>query len=46
MKYLALIVPVLFAAVFLYAAVKKVKLYDAFTTGIKGAIPLIVSVFP
>lgn len=46
MKHLALIVPVLFAAVFLYSAVKKVKLYDAFTTGIKGAIPLIVSVFP
>ncbi|MDE6274667.1 MAG: spore maturation protein [Clostridiales bacterium] len=46
MKYLSLLIPLLFIAVLLYAAVKKVKLYDSFTAGIKGAIPLIVSIFP
>lgn len=46
MKYLSLLIPLLFIAVLLYAAVKKVRLYDSFTTGVKGAIPLIVSIFP
>lgn len=43
---LALIVPVLFLASFLFAAFRKVKIYDSFTDGVKGAIPLILSVFP
>lgn len=46
MKYLALAVPILFLALFLYAAAKRVKLYDSFTEGIKEAIPLILSLFP
>lgn len=43
---LSLTVPLIFLLTFLYAAVKKVKLYDSFTEGVKGAIPLILSVFP
>ena len=46
MKYFALVIPVLFLAVFVYALVKKVKLYDSFTTGIKEALPLVFSLFP
>lgn len=46
MKVFALIVPLLFLFSFLYAAVKKVKVYDSFTEGIKGAVPLILSIFP
>ena len=46
MNYLALIVPLLFVALFLYALVKRVKLYDAFTDGIKEAVPLLLSLFP
>lgn len=43
---LALLVPLLFLLSFLYALVKKVRLYDSFTEGVKGAIPLITSIFP
>lgn len=46
MNYLALAVPLLFLALFVYALVKRVKLYDSFTAGVKGAIPLVVSLFP
>ena len=46
MKFLALTVPLLFLLVFLYAAVKKVRVYDAFVEGVKGAIPLVVNIFP
>ncbi|MBE7068305.1 MAG: hypothetical protein E7381_03285 [Clostridiales bacterium] len=42
----ALTVPVLFLLSFLFALLKKVKLYDSFTEGVKGAIPLILSIFP
>lgn len=45
-KFLALLVPLLFLGSFLFAAFRKVKVYDSFTEGIKGAIPLIISVFP
>lgn len=31
MKFLALVIPLLFIALFLFALVKKVKLYDCFT---------------
>ena len=41
-----LIIPVIFLATFLFAAIKKVRVYDSFIEGIKGAFPLIVSVFP
>lgn len=46
MKFLSLLVPLLFLAVFLFAAKKKVKIYDAFVKGAKGAIPLLISLFP
>ncbi len=46
MKYFALIVPLLFLLVFGYALIKKVKLYDCFTGGIKEAVPLVISLFP
>ncbi len=46
MKYFALLLPLLFVAVFVYALVKKVKLYDSFTEGMKEAIPLVISLFP
>lgn len=46
MKYFALVIPVLFLAVFVFALVKKVKLYDSFTAGIKEALPLAFSLFP
>ena len=43
---LALIVPALFLISFVFALFKKVRLYDSFTEGVKGAIPLVVSIFP
>ncbi len=47
MKYIfPLIIPFIFLATFLFATIKRVKVYDSFTEGVKGAIPLIVSVFP
>ena len=46
MKILALLVPMLFFSSFLFALFRKVKVYDSFTEGVKGAIPLILSVFP
>lgn len=46
MRYFALVVPVLFITLFLYALIKKVKLYDSFTEGVKGAAPLVLSLFP
>lgn len=46
MKYFALVIPVLFLAVFVFALFKKVKLYDSFTAGVKEALPLAFSLFP
>ena len=46
MKYFALIIPLLFLGVFVFALIKKVRLYDSFTTGIKEALPLVFSLFP
>ena len=43
---LALLVPLIFLLSFIYALVKKVKLFDCFAEGVKGAFPLIVSIFP
>ena len=42
-KYL---IPVLFFLIFIFAIIKKVKPYDAFTLGAKSAIPFAVSIFP
>lgn len=46
MKYFAFVLPLLFLAVFGYALIKKVKLYDCFTDGVKEAVPLVLSLFP
>lgn len=43
---LAIIIPLIFLTSFAFAAWKKVKIYDSFTEGVKGAIPLILSIFP
>ena len=40
------ILPVVFLAVILVAALRKVKVYDSFAEGIQGAIPLVLSLFP
>lgn len=45
-RILVLIIPLLFLLTFAFAAWKKVKIYDSFTEGVKGAIPLILSIFP
>ena len=42
----ALIIPLIFLFSFLYAIRKKVRVYDTFIEGAKGAVPLVVSVFP
>lgn len=46
MKLFSLIIPAIFLFSFLFAAAKKTRVYDAFCEGVKGAIPLIVSLFP
>lgn len=45
-RIFALIIPAIFLASFIFALCKKVKVYDSFTEGAKGAIPLILSIFP
>ena len=44
--FFALLVPCIFLLSFVYALFKKVRLFDCFSDGVKGAIPLIVSIFP
>ena len=39
-------IPVFFLFIFIYSAFKKVKPYDAFTTGAKSAIPFAVNICP
>lgn len=46
MKLFALVIPVLFLASFLFAAARKVRVYDSFVKGVKNAVPLVLSVFP
>lgn len=43
---IALTIPALWILSFLYAAKKRVKIYDSFTRGIKKAPPLLLSLFP
>ena len=43
---LPLIIPLIFLLSFLFAAIKKVRVYDSFAEGVKGAIPLILPIFP
>ena len=42
----ALLFPLLFLGVFVFALFKKVRLFDAFSGGVKGALPLLASLFP
>ncbi len=47
MKYVfPLIIPIIFIATFSFALFKRVRVYDSFTEGVKGALPLILSIFP
>ncbi len=47
MNYIfALIIPCIFLLSFGFALLKRVRVYDSFTEGIKGAFPLILSIFP
>jgi len=39
-------IPVLFLIIFIFAIIKRVKPYDAFTVGAKSAVPFAVSIFP
>ncbi len=39
-------IPILFLIIFLFAIIKRVKPYDAFTQGAKSAIPFATSIFP
>lgn len=44
--FLTFLIPSIFLLSFVFALVRKVRVYDSFTEGVKGAIPLILSVFP
>lgn len=44
--FLTFLIPSIFLLSFVFALVRKVRVYDSFTDGVKGAIPLILSVFP
>ncbi len=46
MNWTVYLVPLLFLSLFCFALFRKVKLYDCFCEGVKGAIPLVVSLFP
>ena len=43
---LAILIPLIFLSSFAFAYFRKVKIYDSFTEGVKGAVPLILSIFP
>ncbi len=40
------IIPLIILFIFTYGAIKKVKLYDSFCSGIKTAFPQVLSIFP
>lgn len=40
------ILPILFIGLFLYGFIKKINTYDTFVKGAKGAIQLVISIFP
>ena len=46
MRVFILIIPLIFLTSFVFAAIKKVHVYDVFCDGAKRAIPLLVSLFP
>lgn len=44
--FFAILIPVIFLFSFGYALIKKVRVYDSFSDGVKGVIPLLLSIFP
>lgn len=44
--FFALLIPLIFILSFAFASFRKVRVYESFTNGVKGAIPLVVSIFP
>ncbi len=46
MNPVAYVIPLLFLCLFAFALVRRVKLYDCFTEGVKEAVPLLLSIFP
>ncbi len=42
----AYLIPILFLVIFIFAMIKRVKPYDAFTLGAKSALPFATSIFP
>lgn len=46
MKIFAFLIPALFLGAFIYAGIKRVKVYDSFVRGVKKAPPLLLSIFP
>ncbi len=44
--FFPLIIPLVFLFSFTFALCRRVRVYDSFTEGVKGAIPLILSIFP
>ena len=44
--FLVFVIPAIFLLSFAFALFRKVRVYDSFAEGVKGAIPLIVSIFP
>ena len=40
------ILPIIFIGIFVYCLFKKINTYDTFVNGAKGAIPLVLSIFP
>ena len=45
-EFFACIIPCIFIFSFAYATKQKIKTYEAFTNGAKGAIPLVTAIFP
>ena len=43
---MALIIPIIFIAVFIFAVIKKVNVYDGFTEGISKAAKFTISLLP
>ena len=43
---MALIIPIIFIAVFIFSAIKKVNIYESFTEGISEAVKFTVSLLP
>lgn len=42
----AVILPAFIIFIFIFGAIKRVNVYESFAEGIKGALPLVISVFP